>query len=282
MVLLLSIAATSMRPKLSIAINSYQNPELLRLCLESVFRSVKDASFEVLVVDSKTEEATRLVMEDFPQVRFFHYEKNVGFPVLLNRSLEESTGEFMLLINHDIILTENTVPELLSLMESDSTIGIAGPRQVNFNGSEQASCFRFYRPWTILYRRTFLGKLPFGKRHLEWFLMKDYDRKLPRQVDWIMGSAMFVRRSAVEAVGPMDTRFFLYMEDVDWCRRFWEHGWKVIHIPSVSVFHYHGKGSARGGFLGSLLLNRLTWYHITSAIRYFLKYLGKPLPKHQS
>jgi len=271
-----------MRPKLSIAVNSYRNPELLRLCLESVFRFVGSQDAEVLVVDSATEEPTRLVMRDFPQVRFFSHEKNVGFPVLLNRSLEESDGEFLLLINHDIILTEGSVPALLAFMASDPKIGMLGPRQINFNGSEQASCFRFYRPWTILYRRTVLGKFPFGRHHLDWFLMRDYDHEEPRATDWIMGSAMFVRRAAIDEVGPMDTRFFLYMEDVDWCRRFWEHGWKVVHVPSVSVYHYHGKGSARGGFLGSLFLNRLTWYHISSAMKYFLKYLGKPLPKHQS
>ncbi|NTW13748.1 MAG: glycosyltransferase family 2 protein [Candidatus Moranbacteria bacterium] len=268
-------------PKLSIAINSYKNPELLRLCLESVFRFVNDIDFEVLVVDSATEEDTRLVMADFPQVRFFPNDRNVGFVVLLNRSLKESRGEYMFLINHDIILTEGIVPALLRRMESDPDIGILAPRQINFNGSDQVSCFRFYRPWTIVFRRTFLGKFPFGRRHLDWFLMRDYDRKEPRQVDWIMGSALFVRHSAALSVGPMDTRFFMYMEDVDWCRRFWDLGLKVIYVPSVSVFHYHGKGSARGGFVGSLLLNRLTWYHITSAAKYFLKYLGKPLPKHE-
>jgi len=270
-----------MRPKLSIAVNSYRNPELLRLCLESVFRHVGNTDFEVLVVDSATEEPTRLVMEDFPQARFFPHEHNVGFRVLLNRSLEESRGEFLFLINHDIILTEETVPSLLRFVESDPRVGVVGPRQINFNGSEQVSCFRFYRPWTILFRRTILGKLPIGRKHLDWFLMKDYDRKEPRAVDWIMGSAMFVRRTAVDEIGPMDTRFFMYMEDVDWCRRFWEAGWKVMHVPSVSVYHYHGKGSASGGFLKSLLLNRLTWYHISSAAKYFLKYLGKPLPRHE-
>lgn len=270
-----------MTPKLTIAINSYRNPELLRLCLESVFRFASSRDVEVIVVDSATEEPTRLVMKDFPDVGFFPNDRNVGFPVLLNQSLQHAKGEFLFLINHDIILTENAVSELLRFMESDSKIGILGPRQINFNGSEQVSCFRFYRPWTIVYRRTVLGRLPMGKRHLEWFLMNDYDRKAPRSVDWVMGSAMFVRRAAVEAVGPMDTRFFLYMEDVDWCRRFWTAGWKVLHVPSVSVYHYHGKGSARGGFLGSLLLNRLTWYHISSAAKYFLKYLGKPLPRHE-
>ncbi|HWQ59981.1 MAG TPA: glycosyltransferase family 2 protein [Candidatus Fimivivens sp.] len=270
-----------MGPKLSIAICSYRNPELLRLCIESVYRHVRGFDFEVLVTDSDTEESTRLVIRDFPQIVFQPNTRNVGFPVLVNQSLERSTGEYVFLINHDIILTEGSADALLRFMVSHPDVGMVGPRQVNFNGSEQTSCFRFYRPWTIAYRRTLLGRLPIGKKHLDWFLMNDYDRDTSRSVDWIMGSAMLVRREAMHAVGLMDTRFFLYMEDVDWCRRFWDAGWKVVHQPNVTVYHYHGKGSAKGGFLRSLFLNRLTWYHISSAAKYFLKYLGKPLPKHQ-
>ena len=266
---------------ISIAINSYKNPELLRLCLESVFRYAGGTgySFEVLVADSETEESTRLVLQDFPEVRFFPFERNVGFAPLINKSIEEARGEYVFLINHDIVLTQGSVEALFRFMESKRDVGMIGARQINFNGTEQISCFRFYRPWTILFRRTFLGKFSFGKRHNEWFLMKEYDRKEPREVDWIMGSALFVRRAAIESVGAMDTRFFMYMEDVDWCRRFWEKGWKVMHVPSVKLYHYHGKGSARGGVLRSLLLNRLTWHHIVSAYRYFRKYFGKPAPR---
>lgn len=270
-----------MSPKLSIAVNSYKNSELLRLCLESVYRHVKDVDFEVLVVDSATEEATRVLMDGYPSARFFPFEKNVGFVALINKSIEEAKGEYLFLINHDIVLTENVVSDLLRFLEEHTGVGMIGARQVNFNGSEQASCFRFYRPWTVLLRRTFLGRLPWGERHIGWFLMDDYDRKGPKEVDWVMGSAMFVRRKAIDEVGLMDRRFFMYMEDVDWCRRFWEKGWKVMHVPSVTLYHYHGKGSDKGGVLHSLLMNRLTWYHISSAVKYFWKYLGKPLPKHE-
>lgn len=268
-------------PKLSVAINSYKNPELLRLCLESVFRYVKDVDFEVLVADSATEEATRLVMADFPQARFFPNERNVGFVSLINRSLEEARGEYLFLINHDIILTEGAIAEFFRFFESHPKVGIAGGRQVNFNGSEQDSAFRFYRPWTIPLRRTVLGRTPWGRRHLDWFLMRDRDSSTVRRAGWIMGSAMFVRRRAVDEIGPMDTRFFMYMEDVDWCRRFWGSGWEVAYLPNVMLYHYHGKGSAKGGVLRSLFLNRLAWYHISSAAKYFLKYLGKPLPKYE-
>jgi hypothetical protein len=133
---------------------------------------------------------------------------------------------------------------------------------------------------TIAYRRTFLGKFSFAKKHLDWFLMNDYDHKNPKEVDWIMGSAVMISRVAMEKVGLLDPRYFMYMEDVDWCRRFWENGFKVVYLPFAKMHHYHGKGSAKGGAIRSLLFNKYTWIHIASGIKYFKKFLGKPLPNH--
>lgn len=270
--------------EVSIAVNSYRSPELLRLCLRAIRQELKHAAFgyEVLVVDSATEEDTEMLLrEEFPEVRFFPHAENVGFGQLINTSINESTGRHIFFINADIILRPETVNTLLSYALAHPDAGLMGPKQLNFNGSLQATCLRFYRPLTILYRRTWLKHLPIGRRHLAWFTMDDFDHSYERDVDWIMGSALFVPRAAIEKVGLMDRRFFMYMEDVDWCRRFWESGYRVVYVPTAAVYHYHAKGSAKGGFFRSLLMNRLTWYHIESAIRYFLKYRGRPLPTHQ-
>ena len=269
---------------LTVAINSYRNPEILRLCLRSIKQELAGSAFqyEVLVADSATEEDTEILMrEEFPDVPFFPFVENVGFKTLINTSLAKARGEYIFLINSDIILTAGALPKMMAYLKAHPAVGILGPKQLNFNGGIQESCFHFYRPQTILYRRTWLGKLPFGKKHLEWFTMAFYDRKQTKEVDWLMGSALLVTREAAEKVGPMDNRFFMYMEDTDWCRRFWECGFEVVYFPEASVYHYHGKGSAKGGFFGSLLFNRLTWYHIESAYKYFMKYRGKSLPKVQ-
>jgi len=267
--------------ELTIAINGYKSPELLRLCLQSIFKHMETSpiDYEVLVTDSDGEEDTETLMrEEFSHVRFFPFRDNVGFKTLVNTSLKEARGIFIFLINSDIILMEETIPQMLDYLKKNPTIGILAPKQLNFNGTLQHSCYRFYRPQTILYRRTWLSKLPFAKKHLRWFMMDDYDRKEPKSVDWVIGSAMFTSQEAVKAVGRMDDRFFMYMEDVDWCRRFWENGYQVVYYPKAFVYHYHAKGSAKGGFFGSLLFNRLTWYHIGSALRYFWKYRNKSLP----
>lgn len=266
---------------LSIIITSYKNPELLKLCIDSIERNIHGLDFEIIVADSATEEDTEIMMrEDYPKIRFHAFKKNVGFQALLEKGIKESKEEYLLLINGDIIITEGSVEKLLNYIKADPEIGMIGPKLLNFNETLQYSCFRFYKPLTIIYRRTFLGRFSFAKKHLDWFLMRDYDHKKAQEVDWLMGSALLVSRKAIEKVGLMDPQFFMYMEDVDWCRRFWENGYKVIYYPESRMFHYHGKGSARGGFLRSLFSNKLTWIHILSAMKYFKKYYGKANPQH--
>lgn len=268
-------------PELSIVVASYKHPEMLRLCLRSLHDTVRDIPYEIVVADSATEADTGDMMaREFPDIPFFPFRENVGFQRLVRAGLEHVRGRYVLIMNHDIVATDGAVGKLLSFLRTHSDIGMVGPRLLNFNGAPQASCFRFYRPSTILYRRTALGKLPWAKRHLDWFLMNDYDHRRPKDVDWLMGSVLMIRREAYEKVGPMDSRFFMYMEDVDWCRRFWENGYRVVYYPDASFYHYHGKGSARGGFWFSVFFNRLTWNHIASGYKYFRKYAGKPVPRH--
>jgi GT2 family glycosyltransferase len=267
--------------ELSIAVNNYKNPELLRLCLDSIKKNVHGTEYELIVADGATEEATEMMMrEDFPEVKFFPFRKNVGLQALIHKALEASTGKYILLLNGDIIVTENSVEGLLDYIRNNPGVGMVGPKLQNFNGTLQNSCFRFYRPITIFYRRTILGRFRFAQKHLAWFSMDEYDHRTPKEVDWLMGSALLITREAMKKVGYTDRRFFMYMEDVDWCRRFWEAGYKVVYYPLVSMFHYHGKGSGKAGFLRSITSNRLTWIHISSALKYFIKYWGKPVPKH--
>lgn len=268
--------------ELSIIITNYKNPELLKVCINSIKENFSLADYEIIVSDSDTEEVTRNMMkENFPEVTFFANEKNVGFQHLVRQGLEVSQGKILLVLNGDIIIKKNSIETLIDFMKNHPEAGMVGPKLLNFNDTFQASSFRFYRPMTIVYRRfTFLQKMGFVKKHLDWFLMKDYDHQLPKEVDWLMGSALMITREALEKVGPMDKRFRMYLEDTDWCRRFWENGLKVIYVPQSEMYHYHGHGSANKSVLQSLISNRLAWIHIASGIKYFIKYAGKELPKH--
>jgi GT2 family glycosyltransferase len=267
---------------LSIIITSYKNPELLKVCIDSVKKNISFSDYEIIVSDSATEEKTELMMnDDYPEIKFLASIDNIGFSGTVNRGLEISKGRYILILNGDIIVKKDAIEKLLEYIKNNPDVGIVSPQLLNFNETFQPSTFRFYTPLTIVYRRTLLGKFSFAKKHLENFLMKDFDHQSIREVDWIMGSSLMTSKIAIEKVGLMDHQFKLYFEDTDWCRRFWEQGFKVIYLPQAQMYHYHGRGSVGKNVIQSLLSNRLTWIHIASAIKYFIKYSGKEMPKHK-
>jgi len=266
--------------KLSIIITSYRSPELLKVCIEAIKKELSISDYEIIVADGKTEETTTLMMqEDYPEINFLPFPKNDGFGFLVRNALAKAQGDHILILNGDVIVKKDSIEKLLSYIQSHPEVGIVGPKLLNFNETFQPSCFKFYSPITILYRRTYLGKMWFAKKHLDNFIMKDFNHKSEQEVDWLMGSALMTSRQATEEVGPMDERFKMYFEDTDWCRRFWENNYKVVYFPDSEMYHYHGKGSDSKSVWKSLFSNQLTWIHIISAIKFFIKYAGKDSPR---
>jgi len=266
--------------KLSIIITSYKNPELLKVCVDTIKKCLAIKDYEIIVSDSASDDRSEMMMrEDYPEVIYVPFKENVGFQHLVRKAYERSHGDYILILNGDIIVKNGSIESLLKFVEDNAEVGIAGPQLLNFNDTLQYSCFRYYTPLTIVYRRTFLGKFAFARKNLDNFLMKDLDHSQIKEVDWIMGSALMTSRNAIEKVGLMDSQFKMYMEDTDWCRRFWENGLKVVYFPHSKMYHYHGRGSTGKNVLASLFSNRLTWTHISSALKFFVKYSGKPNPR---
>lgn len=263
---------------LSILINHYKSPVALKLCLQSARETLANIDHEIIVADSQAERETgRTLRHDFPEVRYLPFEKNVGFAKLVNAAMREARGEFFFILNADNVLIPGTTEVLLRYLNTHPDVGIVGPRLEYQNGEHQPSAFRFYTPFVIAARRSFLGVTPWGKRILNRFTLKDVLAEPARSmqpllVDWLMGSALLVRRKAYEAVGPLDERFFMYFEDVDWCRRFWGKNWKVVWFPQTRIVHVHGQASKSRGALFDVILNPYARIHLKSAFLYFRKY----------
>ncbi|MDP2918332.1 MAG: glycosyltransferase family 2 protein, partial [bacterium] len=208
---------------------------------------------------------------------------NSGFGTAINWGINNApeAAEYLLFLNPDIIIQGNALEKMLEFMAKRQDVALLGPKLLNPDLSGQNSCRRFITPQLILYRRTFLGRFSFARKALKHFLMEDIDHNKTQEVDWIFGACMMVRRSAIEEVGLMDERYFLYFEDMDWCRRFWEKGWKVCYYPEAKMIHYHRRESAaESGF--SVLFNRAARIHIASAVKYFIKFFGVQKPREES
>ena len=258
---------------LSVIIINFKNSPLLRLCLKTL-TNVLDPNFsrEITVVDIASTVETRNVISEFSDVKLISFKENIGYTRGVNESIRVNQGDAFLILNPDVIILKDSVEKMYEYLKQNRQIGIIGPQLLNFDGIPQSSFFRFPSPWTLIYRRTFWGKISFGKKHLDRFTMKDLGRVKFHEADWLMGSAIMVSRQAVEKVGLMDERFFLYMSDIDWPRRFWENGYTVVYYPEAKMYHYHQRESR--GRLGALdfLFKKESRWHLIDAVKYFKKY----------
>ncbi len=283
----------------SIVILNYKQKGLVRQCVKGIVAAKPELEYEIIVVDNNSgdgvlndvkklfdpqasdEEATLFKSRhsDFPPLVCIASDENRGMGAGNNLGMKRAKGEFVFVINPDVAITKGSLEHLVQYMRTHSDIGVLGPKLINPDGTIQDSCRRFPKFLTPLYRRTFLGKFSFAKKALDDYLMMDWDHRQIRDVDWLFGAALLMPRTALEEVGMFDEDFFLYFEDLDLCRRFWEQSYRVVYYPEVELVHYHQRESANGGSLKALF-NRATRAHIASWLQYSQKYRGKELPRH--
>jgi GT2 family glycosyltransferase len=256
-----------MKLPVTAVIVTYNSRTFIGECLRSL-REAGNVS-EILVVDNaSTDGCAEVVSREYPEARLVVNEKNFGYARGVNRGLREARERYVLVLNPDVRLLPGSVEALWRAMESAPSVGIAAPKLLNPDGTLQYSCRRFYTFGTFLARRTFLRRLLPLRRVERRHLMMDEDHDRSMTVDWVIGGALLVRREAVEDVGPMDERFFLYFEDVDWCYRMSKRGWRVLYQPEAMMVHHHRRESARSPMGRSLRT------HIASSLRFYEKWSG--------
>ena len=230
---------------LSIIIVNYKSKGLLKQCVRGVKLLPLKLNYEIIVVDNNSQDSSvKMMKEFFPEVKLIASPENKGFAAGINLGLREARGKYIMTLNPDIAVFEGSIEKMYDYLEKHLEVAVLGPRLTSPDGTRQVSCYRFPRYLTPIYRRTPLGNLPFAKKSLRHYLMLDTDTAKIMPVDWILGACMFVRAEAIKKVGLMDERFFLYFEDVDWCRRFWQSGFKVMYFYESEMVHYHQRLSA--------------------------------------
>jgi GT2 family glycosyltransferase/lipopolysaccharide/colanic/teichoic acid biosynthesis glycosyltransferase len=253
--------------RLAVVIVSYNTRTLIRRCLESLRAFPPRQPFAVYVVDNASRDGSvEMLRAEFPWVHVVANAHNLGYSAAVNQGLEHSSSAYVLVLNPDIVVREHALDNLIDFMDAHPDAGIAGAKLLNTDGTLQYSCRAFYTLGTLIMRRTPLGRLFPNHAVVRHHLMIDYDHATPRHVDWVIGACMMVRRTAADAVGGMDERFFLYFEDVDWCFRMGRQGWKVWYVPHSEMVHEHRRESAKPK------LSRSFWAHLGSMLRYYEKW----------
>ena len=252
---------------LSIIIVNWNVRDLLRECLRSIEDEKGDLSLEIIVVDSASnDDSAAMVRSEFPSVHLIACTENVGFPRGNNIGLQEARGDYLLLLNPDTVIVDDALAVLVSYLQVNPDVGVVGPQLLNPDGSVQSSRRRFPTVTTGFFESTWLEGLASG------ILRRYYALDLPddatADVDWLTGACIMGPRSTYEAVGGMDEGYFMYSEELDWCRRIKESGRRVVYYPAAQVIHHVGKSSEQAVTARHINFNR-------AKLRYFRKYHGR-------
>jgi GT2 family glycosyltransferase len=238
---------------------TYDAMPWLEPCLESV------ADVDTVVVDHGSGDGTlELVRERFPDVRIVE-QPNLGLAAGWNRGISETRGDYVLILNADAWLLGDALERLLALADERRDAAVLVPRLLNPDGSLQRSVRGFPTVWRIATEYFFLRKLAPRSRALNGFYGAGFPHDELRVVDWAMGACMFVRRAAIEQVGPLDEAFFLFGEETDWCYRFAQAGWTTLFFPGAECIHVGG--SSHGG--------RLLRENVRGLLRFLDKHRGR-------
>jgi GT2 family glycosyltransferase len=241
---------------LAVVIVSANDGRWLPPCLSSVLARAGDIDLELIVVDNASTDGTReLVQDRFPQVRVVS-SPNRGFAYGNNRGLEHTTARYVLLLNPDTEILQGTLRELIDTLDADPRIGLAGVRQVDAEGAPLPTIRRFPSATRALGEALASERWPL---HPSWAGERVLDPRTyarAHECDWVSGSFMLVRREALLGAGLLDERFFLYSEETDLCLRIRRAGWRIHHLPLMTIRHHAGKAGARPALVAQDALSR--------------------------
>jgi N-acetylglucosaminyl-diphospho-decaprenol L-rhamnosyltransferase len=254
---------------LRIIIVSWNVAALLEACLHAIYKEgAGDYAFEVVVVDNASNDnSVVMIRAQYPQVQLIPSNENLGFTRANNLALADCNARYALLLNPDTQVSKDAIPNMLDYLEAHVEVGVVGPRLVYADGRPQPSRRRFptlgmalaeSTPWEWHFPRNRLALA---------YRLADRPDDVIQEVDWITGACMLVRREVWEQVGTFDVQFFMYSEELDWCRRITKAGWHIVYLPTATVIHHEGASS------GQVAAARIIRFN-TSKVRYFFKHHG--------
>lgn len=230
---------------ISIIIVSWNTKDILLKCLQSLEQETKCLLTEIIVVDNcSTDGSPEAVKIAFPEVKLIKNTSNLGFAKANNIGILNSSGRYICLVNSDVIVQKECFKPILEYMDDHPEIGILGPQVLNPDHTIQNSCRRFPTLQNSLFGAFALQRI-FQHSHLAGeFNSNALPQDRPSNIDVIYGCFWMVNGKALDSVGLLDDEFFIFGEDIDWCKRFWEAGYRVVYFPLVSVIHYSGASSS--------------------------------------
>lgn len=236
-------------PELSVALVTFENEADIGACLSSLKSNIGPLEVEVIVVDNASTDGTGRALDEWIgqgvgeggfRMQRLRNSENLGYTRAMNQALRRAHGKKILLLNPDTRIEPGSLQVLAAYLDAHPDVGVVAPQLLNADGTVQPSCRRFPRRRDLLIELTGLPRLfPRSPRWGRW-KMADFDHDEQRDVDQPQGACLMTRAEVLEGVGLLDERFPMFFSDVDWCRRVWQAGWRIVFVPEAKVVHRKG------------------------------------------
>lgn len=257
-------------PDVSIVFITWKMKDLLEKCLTSLFNYTKEISFEVIVIDNFSQDGTIEMIENkFKDVILIKNSENKGVAPARNQGLSIVKGKYILILDADMELKENSVKTLYDFMEKNRECGLVGTKLIDSEGNLQLSCKRFPTFLAFIFRRLEQFELIKNSKTLRNHTMIEWDHKSITDVDYVIGACQFYRKDVINKIGFYDDKIFYGPEDIDFCVRVWRAGWKVFYYPDTSIFHHEQRITKKN------LFSLISFKHLLGIFYIYWKYKGK-------
>jgi len=250
---------------ISISIVTHNNSKIIKECLNSIFKNTKNVDFETIIVDNNSSDNTvEIVKKCFKNIKLIKNNKNLGFSTAHNIAIKVGKGKYHLVLNPDVILTENSIEKLVNFMEENPDVGLVSPKIIFPDGTTQYLCKRLPCLFDLGVRRFTPGFIQnLFKNRIDYFEMKDTGYNKIMDVLYLSGSFMFFRKSVLDKVGGFDEDYFMYFEDADITRKVAEIS-RTVFYPHTSVIHLWQRDSHKD--------IKLFFISLVSTAKYFNKW----------
>ncbi len=253
---------------LSICIVNWNTESQLKECLRSIYDHTEGITYEIFVVDNASRDGSvEMVRNSFPDVDLIANQENRGFAAANNQAIRLASGSYVILLNPDTVIMDNALGAMVRFMENHPEAGAIGPKLVNADGSLQHSIRRFPTFSIALHDNTILGRLFLFRGQVEDYKMTDFSFDRVEEVDATSGAALMVCRDVLREVGPLDEGYFMFIEELDLCRRIRSKGHRIYFVPDAVITHLGGESRRQNP-------GELVMVGQNSLMRYFRKFEG--------
>jgi len=234
-------------PDVSISITNHNTKDYLEDCIRSIEESGIRRSYEIIVVDDASNDGSAdMISGKHPKIKVIKNKINLGYVKSNNVGIRASRSKYVLSLNSDTKILGGAIDKLIDFMDKNPNAGAVGPKLLNSDGSVQLQARRgFPTPINSLFYFSGLSRLFPKSGLMGGYLLTYLDNTTTAEIDSLCGAAMVVRREVIDKVGLMDESYFMYGDDIDWCYRIKQGGWKVYYLPEAEIIHFGGRGGSR-------------------------------------